>query len=75
MRPVSYRALLELDDGSFVHTHDILLAPELQRRCKEKRTLNAIIRRLRKAGLLLELEPDSSLIECRCRREAGTSKS
>jgi hypothetical protein len=56
MSKVSYRAYLEIrnDDGTttFCATEKILKSPDLQKRCLERKTLSAIINRLRKAGLL-----------------------
>jgi hypothetical protein len=58
MTTVSYRAYLEVrePDGrtEFISTDEILRSPDLQERCTEKRTLHAIVAKLKKQGVLRE---------------------
>ena len=50
-KQISFRGILELDDGSFRRTENILQSPELQRRCVEQRELKKIIRLFEKHNL------------------------
>jgi hypothetical protein len=48
---LEFRAFLELKDGRFSPTEEILLSPALQEQCKEKAVLRRIQANLRKRGL------------------------
>ena len=64
-RQISFRGILELDDGSFRRTENILQSPELQRRCVEQRELKKIIRLFEKHNLdpaNLAYAPDSDAV-------------
>jgi hypothetical protein len=50
-KQVSVRGFLEMDDGSFCCTKNVLRSPELQKRCIEQRELKKIIRLLEKHNI------------------------
>ena len=51
-RQISFRQLLEMDDGSFCMTENLLQSPERRKHCIEKRELKKIIRALAKHNLV-----------------------
>jgi hypothetical protein len=50
-RQIGFRGFLEMDDGRFCRTEDILQSPELQRHCVEKRELRKIVKLFEKHNL------------------------